>query len=154
MKNWVGKLPLLSLYLYRMLAWVVIVASLKSFASSVLIVIATVNIGILYGKTDELFETAMLSIVFPANKFPTKETSEHLASKVFFCLSFTGNVLLMVTLVAIFIIYWTDTMNPWCSADNVLVSENMLGHICQLIMVLFFTSTFTTIVLKVAKKDR
>ena len=53
-----------------MLAWVVVVASLKSSATAVFVMNVTFNFSILYGKTNQLFETAMLSIVFPVTKFP------------------------------------------------------------------------------------
>ena len=153
-KTWVVKLSVIPMFLFRMISWVVIVASLKSFASPVLIIMATVNMGILFGKSDQLFETAMLSIVFPAFKFPTTETPNHVALKVFFLLSIIGNVNLMASLVTVYFLNWTSVMNPWCSLDHVLVPEEMLTHVCLLMLTLFCSSTLTTIVLKVVKKPR
>ena len=148
----VGKMTILPLFMFRMLSWVVIVASLKSFASAVLIIIATVNFGILYGSTDQLFETAALSIIFPAFKFPTSELSEPVTLKLFFRLAFAGNVLLMVSLSAIYSLYLVDLMNPWCSFEHILVPEEMLNNLGLLILTLFFTSTIPAITFKLLKR--
>ena len=151
---WIGKLPLLPLFLFRMLAWVIIVASLKSSATAVFVMNVTFNFSIIYGKTDQLFETAMLSVVFPVTKYPSAEISESTEKRVSFWLTMSGNILLMTSMVAIYILYWMDAMNPWCTTDNVVAHEEMLSHICFLMLTLFFTSTFTTIVFKTANRDR
>ena len=150
----IGKLPLLPLFLFRMLAWVIIVALLKSSATAVFVMNVSFNFSILYGKTNQLFETAMLSIVFPVTKFPTAEMSEETEIKVLFWLTMSGNVLLMTSMLVMYILYWIDGINPWCSTDNVLVPEEMLPQICFLMLTLFFLSTFNTIVFRALKKDR
>ena len=150
----VGKMTILPLFMFRMLSWVVIVASLKSFASAVLIIIATINFGILYGSTDQLFETAALSIIFPAFKFPSSDLAEALAMKLFCRLVFAGNVLLMVSLLAIYSLYLADVMNPWCSFEHILVPEEMLNNLGLVMLTLFFTSTIPAITFKLLKRKR
>ena len=150
----VGKLQLLPLFLFRMLAWVVIVVSLKSLASAVLFISVMVNFAILYGKSDQLFETAMLSILFPALKFPALEMSEQNKEKAFFWLSMTGNVVLMMSMAAILSLYLSDVMNPWCLTDQILVPEEMLAHICLLMVILFIASTFPISLAKYVEKPR
>ena len=154
MIGWVGKLQILPLFLYRMLSWVVILASLKSFASAILIIMATINFGILFGSTNQLLETAALSIIFPAFKFPSSELPEPVTMNLFFRLAFAGNVLLMASLLAIYILYLVDVMNPWCSFEHILVPEEMLNSLGFLMMALFFTSTIPAIVFQLVKKQR
>ena len=96
----------------------------------------------------------MLSVVFPVTKFPSAEMSESTEKRVSFWLTLSGNILLMTSMFAIYILYWMDAMNPWCITDNVVAPEEMLSHICFLMLTLFFTSTFTTIVFKTANRDR
>ena len=152
--RWIGKLPLLPLFLFRMLSWVVIAVALKSFGTAVLIVLAAINFGILHGKTDQLFESAMLSMLFPAVKFPTSKMPNHFTEKAFFWLTIAGNAVLMATMVAVYILYLKDVMNPWCLADHILVPEEMLAHICFSMLILFFTSTFPIFITKLVEKDR
>ena len=154
MIGWVGKLQILPLFLYRMLSWVVILASLKSFASAILIIMATINFGILFGSTNQLLETAALSIIFPAFKFPSSELPEPVTMNLFFRLAFAGNVLLMASLLAIYIVYWADLMNPWCSIEHLLVPEEIFDTLGFIILILFFTSTMPAILLPVMKRQR
>ena len=154
MIGWVGKLQILPLFLYRMLSWVVILASLKSFASAILIIMATINFGILFGSTNQLLETAALSIIFPAFKFPSSELPEPVTMNLFFRLAFAGNVLLMASLLAIYILYLVDVMNPWCSFEHILVPEEMLNNLGLVMLTLFFTSTIPAITFKLLKRKR
>ena len=157
--KWIGSLPLLPLFLFRMLSWVIIITSLKSYALVVILIFEMMNYIILRNtlqkeQRNQIYELMVFSAVFPIYKYPMTESCEDGGMRVFFWLLVSGNVMLMASISIIFSLYWTDLLNPWCSSDQLLVPEEMSTHIFFLAASLFAAATLPVILINSIESKR
>ena len=148
----VAYLILLPIFLFRMSAWIIIIAALHSFSLIVFFGLAGVNLIILLWAQKEIeiepLSHTFLSIIFPVPIIPSSKICSKNGLKILFFLGLTGNLILIGILALLFALYSYDLYNPWCGkVDNRLQLPEMLMNHSQYIGLALFASATIPLVI-------
>ena len=140
-------LVLLPIFMFRMSAWLIIIAifhsfslvafALLTFLNLIVFLLAQITITI-----DPLAHT-FLSLILPVPFLPSSKVNTENGLKLLFFLGLIGNLALIGFLALIFSLYNFDIYNPWCSnVDNKLqLPEILMNHSQYVALSLFASAT-------------
>lgn len=148
--KFVAFVAFVGLFLFRMLAWLILITMLHSFSFFVLVGLAVLNWITLLLSQKELvvspLEHSLLSLVFPAYKWPDAELTQETSLRLFFSLVILGNGFFGAILIALSCLYYFAVTNPWCSEVRIMVHEDKLSSIFFAMIVLFIAATVPTVI--------
>lgn len=148
--KFVAFVAFVGLFLFRMLSWLILMTMLHSFSFFVLIGLAVLNWITLLLAQKELvvspLEHSLLSLVFPAYKWPDTELTQETSLRLFFSLVILGNVFFAGLLAALSCLYYFAVTNPWCSEVRLIVHEDKLPSIFIAMIFLFLAANVPTVI--------
>jgi hypothetical protein len=163
----VAILVFIPLFLFRMVAWMIIITLLHTFSLAVFAGFVLINILVFVFLQDPIengkFEAeplahSFLSIIFPVSLLPTSNFKNNNNSlKLLFWLVLIGNLTLFGVLTLLFLLYNYDIYNPWCNKEvsaKLLVPENLINNMHYLLMSILSFATVPVLICFVIKSFR
>ena len=127
-------LILIPMFLFRIAAWLIIIAIFYSFSLLPFAVLALLNLIIfIFAQKEILIDPlahTFLSLILPVPFLPSSKIRSENGLKLLFCLGLIGNLTLIGLLALFFLMYNFDVYNPWCSSVNnrLQLPEILMNH--------------------------
>jgi hypothetical protein len=147
------------LFIYRMVAWMIIMTLLHTFSLAVFAGIIFINICIFVFIQDpievEPLAHSFLSIIFPVTILPTLsfKNDNNNSLKILFWLVLFDNLTLFGVLAILFVLYNYDVYNPWCSeaSNKLLLPESLMFNSHYLLLSILSLATIPVVISFVIK---
>jgi hypothetical protein len=160
--SFVSIMVFIPLFIYRMVAWLIIITLLHTFSLAVFAGIIFINILVFVFIQDpievEPLAHSFLSIIFPVTILPTLtfKNENNNSLKILLWLVLFGNLTLFGVLAFLFVLYNYDVYNPWCSeaSNKLLLPESLMFHIHYLLMSILSLATIPVVISFGLKKLR